>query len=106
MLAQFRKTDSSKTLKCIFQTPSGTWAFNSPHQIGFGEAGIPLSPDPLEAATHHKLQLQSGDILVLGSDGLWDNVWMEEIEQILVPLLQATFSGEGSTKDKKVRFRF
>lgn len=106
-MAQFRKTDSSpKLLKCIFQTPSGTWAFNSPHQIGFGDAGVPLGLDPLEAATHHRLHLQSGDFLVLGSDGLWDNVWMEEIEQILVPMLQATFPGEDSAKNKKVRLRF
>lgn len=45
--------------------------FGHPYQIGHGEG---LQNDPLDEAIRTRLPVQSGDTVVIGSDGLFDNV--------------------------------
>lgn len=66
----------------ILEVEAGVWAFNSPNQLGFGLYGEPQG-DVDEMNIQKKLQLQPGDIVVIGSDGLFDNVFVEEMVRIV-----------------------
>ena len=57
---------------CLFTTEPMQHEFNMPYQLGWREA-YPETDDP-KTADVRKVQLKRGDCVVLGSDGLWDNV--------------------------------
>jgi protein phosphatase PTC7 len=74
------------------------YGFNFPFQLGTGSdlvaadaqlykfAAPPPPPIPLSLSLiricPHSLRLQGGDIVLLGSDGVWDNVFDEEINAV------------------------
>lgn len=53
--------------------------FNYPYQLGIGEDGRPHGEDRPEDAQVYRMELQKGDIIVMGSDGLFDNLWPKQI---------------------------
>eukprot|EP00798_Chlamydomonas_sp_ICE-L_P000018 gene18-12831_t len=63
----------------VFQTTQQQHSFNFPYQIG--------SPDSMsdmpDAADRGSFEVQPGDIIVLGTDGLWDNCFPEEITSVI-----------------------
>lgn len=61
--------------KLVFQTPQQQHSFNFPYQIG-SEDGAGDQPD---CAQVFEFTVQPGDIVVAGTDGLFDNVFPEEI---------------------------
>jgi protein phosphatase PTC7 len=61
----------------VFKTKEQQHSFNFPYQLGTG------STDKPEHASVCTIQVQEGDIIVMGSDGLWDNVYDHEIVEIL-----------------------
>ena len=61
--------------------------FGQPYQLGHHEASSKPS-DAQASAT----SVQAGDVLVLGSDGLWDNLSDSEVTQITQGALQAAAS--------------
>jgi serine/threonine protein phosphatase PrpC len=70
--------------KVAHATEPTTLGFNFPCQIG--NAPIPMVWRPSNApedATVDLFQLRSGDVMVYGSDGVWDNVFEKDIIQIL-----------------------
>jgi protein phosphatase PTC7 len=68
--------------KLILEVEPGTWAFNSPFQIGFGLYGEPQG-EVDEMTIKKELKLRKGDVIVMGTDGLFDNVYVKEIETII-----------------------
>ena len=62
-----------------FRTPSQQHEFNCPFQLGFVEF-YPES-DGADDAETFSVHVRPGDILVMGSDGLWDNVPHAEVAQ-------------------------
>ncbi|KAH6809203.1 hypothetical protein C2S51_026986 [Perilla frutescens var. frutescens] len=59
----------------IYRSPVQQHEFNMPYQLGIGS-----SPDgPVEAA-EMVVEVESGDIIVVGTDGLFDNVFPEDVE--------------------------
>jgi len=58
-------------------TPPLIHSFNYPFQLGFGSTDTP------EDAKLHRLAIEAGDIIVAASDGLWDNVHVEEVISIV-----------------------
>ena len=69
----------------IFQSTPLQHFFDCPYQF----ASCPEFTDDTdrpEDATDYELQLQSGDVIVAATDGLWDNIHTEE----LLPLLPAS----------------
>ena len=60
--------------KWLFQTADSIYGFNFPLQLG-SRGGVSAKD-----GTYDKVDLKSGDVLVLGTDGLWDNVWGLDIE--------------------------
>jgi protein phosphatase PTC7 len=61
-----------------FQCPQQQHNFNFPFQLGSADS---MSDQP-QAAMRFELQVQPGDIIVTGSDGLWDNIFAEEAATI------------------------
>lgn len=62
----------------IFQTEEQEYAFNYPYQLSSdGDA------KPADADRHLITSLKSGDCVVLGTDGLWDNLYHREITKFL-----------------------
>eukprot|EP00775_Hariotina_reticulata_P004077 gene4077-4324_t len=61
-----------------FQCPQQQHNFNFPFQLGSADS---MSDQP-QAAMRFDLPLQPGDIVVTGSDGLWDNIFAEEAATI------------------------
>lgn len=61
--------------KTIYRSPVQQYEFNFPYQMG-----ITSSPDGPEEAEEIVVDLKSGDIIVVGTDGLFDNVFPEDVE--------------------------
>lgn len=60
----------------VFQSPLQQHSFNFPYQLGRTKPNI-AAETPARAQVF-KVQLQPGDILIAGTDGLFDNVFPEE----------------------------
>ncbi len=60
--------------------------FNCPYQLGSPE--IVPETDTAEDAAVYELDAEQGDILVLGTDGLFDNMWDDQLERIVNTHLQ------------------
>jgi len=57
--------------------------FNYPYQLGRDEHGQPHGTDLPEDAETYRLRLNVGDVVVMGSDGLLDNLWPKQIVEIV-----------------------
>ncbi|KAG9325569.1 hypothetical protein KVV02_004871 [Mortierella alpina] len=73
--------------KCIYESPSQQHFWNCPYQLtvlppGYPGAGQHVMDMPKDAAqTTH--QLQDGDVIVLATDGFWDNVFTKEAIELV-----------------------
>lgn len=63
----------------VFQTPQQQHSFNFPYQIGSKDS----MSDPPSAAQRFSVDVLPGDIIVLGTDGLWDNCFNEEVVSVI-----------------------
>lgn len=55
--------------------------FNRPVQLALRPHGV-LQGDP-DLADHEKFKIEDGDCLIMATDGLWDNLFMDQIEACL-----------------------
>ena len=88
--------------KCIYESPSQQHFWNCPYQLTVLPPGYPGAKQhvmdmPKDAAqTSH--QLQDGDVIVLATDGFWDNVFTKEaielVERELGDIIQQSKNGE------------
>ncbi|PNH00106.1 putative protein phosphatase 2C 80, partial [Tetrabaena socialis] len=65
--------------KVAFHTPQQQHGFNFPFQIGSPDS---MSDQP-SSAQQFEMTVQPGDLIVLGTDGLWDNCFDEEVASVL-----------------------
>lgn len=65
--------------KVTFHTPQQQHGFNFPYQIGSADS---MSDHP-SSAQRFEVAVQPGDVIVLGTDGLWDNCFDEEVASVL-----------------------
>jgi protein phosphatase PTC7 len=63
-----------------FQSPQQQHNFNFPYQIGSADGGASDHP---QSAMRFELAVQPGDVIIVGTDGLWDNVFAEEAATIV-----------------------
>ncbi|KAF8979491.1 hypothetical protein BGZ46_005364 [Entomortierella lignicola] len=105
--------------KCIYESPSQQHFWNCPYQLsvlppGYPGAGQIVMDTPKDAAqTTH--QLQDGDVIVLATDGFWDNVFTKEaielVDRELGDIIELskkrnkTINGESSDSDIVGRVR-
>lgn len=66
----------------VFQTPALQHFFDCPYQLGSYPDFVDATDYPSDASTF-SLNVMPGDVIVMGSDGLWDNLPMQEIVQLL-----------------------
>lgn len=69
----------------VYKTIPLTHGFNRPYQIGRSPEGA--SGDPLSSGDTIDFTLSVGDVIIMGSDGLWDNVFEPEILRIVTKYL-------------------
>ncbi|GLC41002.1 hypothetical protein PLESTB_000953400 [Pleodorina starrii] len=62
-----------------FHTPQQQHGFNFPYQIGSPDS---MSDQP-QSAQRFEVSVQPGDLIMLGTDGLWDNCFDEELACVL-----------------------
>eukprot|EP01111_Echinosteliopsis_oligospora_P016435 TRINITY_DN6834_c0_g1_i1.p1 TRINITY_DN6834_c0_g1~~TRINITY_DN6834_c0_g1_i1.p1 ORF type:complete len:378 (-),score=107.92 TRINITY_DN6834_c0_g1_i1:562-1695(-) len=61
----------------IFRSKEQQHSFNFPYQIGTGSADKP------EHSVRYVVDIQPNDIVIVGSDGLWDNLYDSDIFEII-----------------------
>ncbi|CAI5730644.1 unnamed protein product [Peronospora destructor] len=69
----------------VHETSSQCHYFNCPYQLGFGANG-----DEPEMGEVYDLETQEGDVIVLGTDGLFDNLFSKQIASLLDAVLPST----------------
>ncbi|KAL9229441.1 hypothetical protein vseg_004907 [Gypsophila vaccaria] len=67
----------------VFRSPVQQYGFNFPYQLGFGNGGD--SPSSGEVFT---FPVASGDVIVAGTDGLFDNMFDNEITALVVQAMR------------------
>lgn len=65
-----------------FKTPVQEHFFDCPYQLGAAPEYVPETDYPADAMQFRE-QLQSGDVIVLATDGLWDNVGVDSVLDIV-----------------------
>ncbi|ONI12470.1 hypothetical protein PRUPE_4G167000 [Prunus persica] len=68
-----------RNYKLLYMSPREQRSFNCPYQLGNSRG----SDNPC-SATEIEIRVFPGDIVVLGTDGLWDNMYPNEIEQVVL----------------------
>jgi protein phosphatase PTC7 len=63
--------------RVVFATADQQHSFNCPKQLGSGSCDLPVDGD------YQVTQLDDGDMIVAGTDGVWDNVWDLECLQLV-----------------------
>ena len=63
----------------LLQSSEHQHRFNFPYQLGRNKYGEPHGEDRPSDAEIYQITLEKGDVVVMGSDGLLDNVWPKEI---------------------------
>ena len=63
----------------LLQSSEHQHRFNFPYQLGRNKYGEPHGEDRPSDAEIYQITLEKGDVVVMGSDGLLDNVWPNEI---------------------------
>jgi protein phosphatase PTC7 len=66
----------------VFQTPPQLHYFDCPYQLGACPEHVDATNYPSDADTY-TFNVMAGDTIVLGTDGLWDNCYLEEIAQLI-----------------------
>jgi len=59
--------------KSILRTKEQQTSFNAPFQLGTDSSDLPSHGDK------YHVKLQAGDLVIMGTDGLWDNMWDTQI---------------------------
>lgn len=89
----------SKAYTIVYRSPQQLLYFNCPAALGVNSTTAPTSDNtnsseersspyiPVSNAIRLQLQLEEGDIIILASDGLFDNVFEEDIVQIVGSVL-------------------
>lgn len=68
-------------VETLYKSKEQTHGFNFPYQVGTG------GDDPMKAAVQVH-DVQNNDIIILGSDGLFDNMYEDQIREILQPFVK------------------
>lgn len=66
----------------VFEMPSQSHGFNMPFQ--FAQVSMYPESDTADDADLSYFHVMEGDVIVAGSDGLWDNVWDYEIADEII----------------------
>ncbi|KAG2382187.1 hypothetical protein C9374_005389 [Naegleria lovaniensis] len=78
---------------CIFVTQERQHYFNCPFQLGVVPAEISTAYHDLpEHAVNEEIVLQPEDVIVMATDGVWDNLFPEDIGTVIIDLQDNVFA--------------
>ena len=85
----------------VFATPAQGHYFNCPYQLGYE----PLSEDTdvAEDADEFEFTVKPGDLVVAGSDGLFDNVFDDEIAAVATAAVASVAGGRAERRARRLR---
>lgn len=69
--------------KTVFTSPALQHYFDCPYQLCWDGQDADIQSDSAEDADLFNIELKEGDIIVAASDGLYDNVYPEDIEKVI-----------------------
>ena len=69
-----RNTNGNQQYSCVYQSEEQQYQFNMPYQLQDGHE------EQAELAVESRHRLENGDIVIVGSDGLFDNLSKYDIE--------------------------
>lgn len=72
--------------KLLRKTKLGVEGFNAPHQVGFDQEGNPYG-SVQQFETRQSIFLKPGDIIVMVTDGVLDNLYEQEIIDMVVAMV-------------------
>lgn len=72
--------------KLVFQTQDTLHGFNFPFQLGSRQIDKPSD------GSYDIVQIKEGDVIISGTDGLWDNMWNIDIENAIAENLKKSLS--------------
>jgi len=64
-------------LEIVYRTKEQQHSFNFPYQIGTGSADKPQHSQRIT------IEVQPGDLIIVGTDGLWDNLFDDDILEVV-----------------------
>jgi len=76
-MSLFRKNAETGAYNVVWKTNSQQHFFNCPFQLGGS------SPDSPDQAMRFNVPIAAGDILIMASDGLYDNVYENQLEDLV-----------------------
>ena len=68
--------------EAVFQTPHQEHFFDCPYQLGAAPEYVEAT-DTAEDAMQFRVKVMEGDYIVMGTDGLWDNLPVEKVVEML-----------------------
>lgn len=83
--------------RIIFKSKIGVEGFNAPHQVGFDHGGRPYG-SIRQYETRHSADIQPGDVIVLVTDGVLDNLFEQEIVDMTLAMLGPIVDGSANEK--------
>ena len=85
-------------LTCIFKSEIQQYDFNFPYQLSHTESGEINYKAVIESGNSQTFQLQKGDIVIIGTDGVFDNLFTTEIISIIQPIYSNLSNVEDAQK--------
>lgn len=76
----------NNSLKCVFKSKSQQNSFNAPVHIYNTAESINNYSTVVQISDTYTFQLEKGDIIILATDGLFDNLFLPEIIDCIQPL--------------------
>lgn len=76
-----RQVAGKDKLEIVYESKEQQHAFNFPFQVG-------TNGDPPSSAEVNAHNVLNGDIIILGTDGLWDNMHRPKIVDLINPFIQ------------------
>ena len=67
--------------ECLLQVQTQQHSFNMPFQLAV--PGPEQYTDTCESAVVYELELEAGDVVVLATDGVLDNLWDQQIADLV-----------------------
>uniref|UniRef100_M4BT57 Protein phosphatase n=1 Tax=Hyaloperonospora arabidopsidis (strain Emoy2) TaxID=559515 RepID=M4BT57_HYAAE len=102
LLCRLRPDDDARgelKWQIVHETLHQCHYFNCPYQLGYGTNG-----DTPAMGEVYELKTEEGDVIVLGTDGLFDNLYSEQIASLLDTVLSPTQKRDQHSMDKVASF--
>jgi len=85
-------------LSCVFKSEIQQYDFNYPYQFSKKETGEQNYKEVIDSGKSDSFQLQKGDLVIVGTDGVFDNLFTSEIINLIQPIYSNLSNVEDAQK--------